>query len=139
MKYEKSCGAVVYYLKDKEPVFLLIKHKNGSHWDFPKGHVEKGESEQETAQREIFEETGLEVDIDKEFRETVKYSPKKEVEKEVVFFIAKAKTSEVKTQPVEIESFDWLKFNDATRKLTFESATNIIKKAYRHINHFQKN
>ena len=58
MKKEKSCGAIVYREKDGVEI-LLIKHKNGGHWAFPKGHVENKETEEETALREIREETGL--------------------------------------------------------------------------------
>ena len=53
---------------------LLIRHKNGGHWAFPKGHVEKKETEEDTALREIREETGLEVLLDTGFRRAVTYS-----------------------------------------------------------------
>ena len=62
--YEKSCGAIVFHrFKDGIKV-LLVKNRNGKYWSFPKGHVEKGESEHQTAAREIKEETGLEVRLD---------------------------------------------------------------------------
>lgn len=133
MKKEKSCGAILYSLRKNEPVFLLIKHKNGGHWDFPKGHVEEDESEEETAQREVYEETGINVKILKNFRETINYCPKKDVEKEVVFFLAKAKNTNVIKQEEEIESFAWLNFNDALKKITFETGKNILEKAYNNI------
>ena len=69
----------------------MIKHKNGGHWAFPKGHVEKKETEPETALREIKEETGLKVELDTGFREMVTYSPKPNVMKDVIYFAAKAK------------------------------------------------
>ena len=47
---ERSYGAVVINEKRE---FLLIKHRNGEHWDFPKGHKEDGESSEDTALREI--------------------------------------------------------------------------------------
>ena len=53
----------------------MIKHKNGGHWAFPKGHVEKKETEPETALREIKEETGLKVELDTASGEMVTYSP----------------------------------------------------------------
>ena len=51
MKKEKSCGAVVYRQGETGVEVLIIKHKNGGHWAFPKGHVEKKETEPETALR----------------------------------------------------------------------------------------
>ena len=44
MKFEKSCGSVVFF----EDKVLIVKHNEG-HWDFPKGHIEDGESEEECA------------------------------------------------------------------------------------------
>ena len=59
MSYEKSCGAVVFRKYHGNIELLLIKHVVGGHWSFPKGHVEAGESERQTALREVREETGL--------------------------------------------------------------------------------
>jgi bis(5'-nucleosidyl)-tetraphosphatase len=70
---------------------LLIKHVNSGHWSFPKGHVEGTETEVETAKREIKEETAIDVLIDPTFRETVSYFPKRDTQKTVVYFIARAK------------------------------------------------
>ena len=64
MKTEKSCGAVVLRKNQGRLQVLLIKHINGGHWAFPKGHVEPGETEEQTALREIKEETGLSVTLD---------------------------------------------------------------------------
>ena len=61
MTLEKSCGAIVFRKFHGNVEILLINHANGGHWSFPKGHVEDGETEVETATREIFEETGLTV------------------------------------------------------------------------------
>ena len=58
---EKSCGALVYRKKQDKYELLLIKHRYGGHWSFPKGHVEQGENELQTALREIKEETGLDL------------------------------------------------------------------------------
>ena len=59
--YERSCGAVVYGNINGETMFLLIKNKRSAHWGFPKGHVEKVETQQQTAMREVFEETCLKI------------------------------------------------------------------------------
>ena len=61
--YEKSCGAVVFYNGKSNTRILLVKNNNGRYWSFPKGHIEIGETEKETAVREIKEETSLEVEI----------------------------------------------------------------------------
>ena len=64
MQHEKSCGAIVYRKFHGNIELLLIKNQNGGHWSFPKGHVEGTETEEETAVREIMEETGIQVALD---------------------------------------------------------------------------
>ena len=63
MKREKSCGALVYRItQNGQKELLFIKHRHGTHWSFPKGHMEEGENEVQTALREVKEETGLDID-----------------------------------------------------------------------------
>lgn len=59
-KCETSAGAVVFTETDGIIKFVLVKSVAGV-WGFPKGHPEDGESEREAAEREIREETSLEV------------------------------------------------------------------------------
>ena len=73
MNYEKSCGAIVYRKHHGNTEILLVRHIKSGYWSFPKGHVEEGETEEETARREIKEETGLDVLLDTGFRETVTF------------------------------------------------------------------
>lgn len=53
MSIEKSCGIIVYHSLEKEPKFLLLQSRINNHWSFPKGHMEIGETEKETAIREV--------------------------------------------------------------------------------------
>ena len=88
MKKEISCGAVIARQTENGREILLIRHVNGGHWAFPKGHMEGNETESETALREIREETGLTVTLDTGFRAVVTYSPKPGVMKDVIYFAA---------------------------------------------------
>jgi 8-oxo-dGTP pyrophosphatase MutT (NUDIX family) len=129
MMHEKSCGAIVYRKHHGNIEILLIKHVNSGHWSFPKGHVEEGETEVETALREIKEETGLDVIIDPTFRETVTYFPRKDTQKIVVYFIAKAKTFDYIPQEEEISDIKWVDVGYATSVLTYENDKSIVIKA----------
>ncbi len=126
---EKSCGAIVFRKHHGNTEILLIKHVNSGHWSFPKGHVEANETEVETALREIKEETGIDVIIDPTFRETVSYSPKKDTQKVVVYFIAKAKNFEYIPQEEEISDIKWVEIGHALSILTYENDRSIVNKA----------
>lgn len=137
MTFEKSCGAIVFRKFHGNTEVLLIKHLNGGHWSFPKGHVEIGETEPETAIREIKEETGIDVIIDLSFREVVSYSPRKDTKKDVVYFLAKAKNYILNPQIEEISQIKWVEINVAQSSLTYDKdkklinkAKNIIKESY---------
>jgi len=129
MIFEKSCGAIVYRKYHGNTEILLIKHVNSGHWSFPKGHMEQDETEMETALREIKEETGIDVIIDPTFRETVSYSPKKDTQKVVVYFIAKAKNSDFVAQEEEIAEIKWVEIGLASSILTYENDRCIVNKA----------
>ncbi len=129
MTYEKSCGAIVYRKYHGNAEILLIKHVNSGHWSFPKGHVEGEESEVETAVREIKEETNIDVIVDPTFRETVSYSPKKDTQKVVVYFIARAKNYDFRPQEEEIAEIRWVEIGLASSILTYENDRSIVNKA----------
>ncbi len=129
MLHEKSCGAIVYRRYHGNIEILLIKHINSGHWSFPKGHVEGDETELETARREIKEETGLDVILDQTFRETVTYSPKRDTQKVVVYFLALARNYDYVPQEEEIAEIRWVDIVHATRLLTYENDKTIVNKA----------
>lgn len=127
MKKEKSCGIIVFYQKE-EPYILLIHHNLG-HWGIPKGHMEIGETEEETALREVFEETNIKTTIMKPFREKITYSPKPNVIKDVVFFLGEAISTQIKIQQEEIKEARFLSIEDALEKITYEEEKKVVKKA----------
>ncbi|NMB30082.1 MAG: NUDIX domain-containing protein [Clostridiales bacterium] len=129
MRKEKSCGAIVYRKFHGNTEILLIKHINSGHWSFPKGHVEPGETEVETAQREVMEETGIDVLLYPTFRETVTYYPKRDIFKEVVYFLAKAKNYDFVAQEDEIAEIRWAEIDLAIQLLTYENDKAIVQKA----------
>ncbi len=116
------------YRKHKgELEVLLIQHKNGGHWAFPKGHVEKKETESETALREIREETGLKVKLDTDFRASVTYSPKPDVMKDVIYFAAKAESDKPKAQPEEVLEIRWEQPDHALELVTYGNDKEILR------------
>lgn len=122
---EKSCGIIL--INDKNQ-YLLVRLLAG-HWDFPKGHVEKDETEKETALREVLEETGLQATILPGFRETVTYLVKGTIPKEVVYFLGRPHSTDVNIQVEEVSDFAFLPYKAARERLTFETNRQLLDKA----------
>ena len=124
---EHSAGTVV--IKDSK---YLLLHYDSGHWDFAKGHLESGETPEQAALRELKEETGIEdAEVLPGFVEKIKYFFKREgktVAKEVIFFIARAKTDKVKLS-FEHKDYVCLPFKEAVEKLTFNTAREVLRKA----------
>jgi len=125
-----SAGGVIYKEGNGRRLWLLIQPRDTDRWQLPKGQIEKGESSQTTALREIKEETGIDGEIidkiDKISWWFVQGGEK--IFKTVTFYL-------VATQK-EINSFDkdevaqivWLPYNRAYQKLTFKSEKEILEK-----------
>lgn len=120
---EKSCGAVVFN-KDK---VLVVKHQKG-HTDFPKGHVEQNETEEKTAIREVKEETNIDITIIPTYREVISYTMSNNNYKEVVFFLALAKTEEIIIDEEEIAEASWVKIDEVKDLLTYDLAKELYLK-----------
>jgi bis(5'-nucleosidyl)-tetraphosphatase len=130
----KSCGIVPVLKQNNNIKFLLIHHQVG-HWSFPKGRMEKDETEIETAKRELIEETSIkDFEILNDLYFTEKYSFKegdKKYDKQVKYFVALIKNPKVKILEAELQDYKWLNFNNALKLITFQGAKTILKKVNR--------
>ncbi|MBQ3151512.1 MAG: NUDIX domain-containing protein [Clostridia bacterium] len=127
--YERSCGAVVYRIINGELRFLLIKNKRSAHWGFPKGHVEANETPEQTATREVLEETGIHIDILPDFSYKSEYTIQGRVEKSVIIFLAGTKDVQTVIQKEEIDDYIWLNFKRAHDTLRFDNDKTILTNA----------
>ncbi len=144
MPVEKSAGAVVFCRSVEGKIeYLLIKHGPDGNWGFSKGLIEKGEKLEETALREVKEETGLaDIELLDGFKETIRIFFKVKFEyqlergmkigetvlKFITYFLAESKSKEVKLS-FEHSDFLWLEFEAALEKLKFKTDKEILKKA----------
>lgn len=138
MPREISAGCVIYRTENGIIYYLLLRYPALSHrakkdyCDFPKGHLEAGESDVEAMVREVREETGIaDLKIAKGFRETIKYFfavGEKKIFKIVSYYLAKTNTREVKISS-EHTGYDWLPASEAVKALSFSNAKKILKKA----------
>jgi bis(5'-nucleosidyl)-tetraphosphatase len=130
MKEESSAGVVIYLEKPEGIHYLLLNYPTG-HWDFVKGKIEKGENIRQTAIRETKEETGIgDLEFKDGFMEKINYNFQFEgelIHKNVVFFLAKTKTSEVFVSHEHLD-YTWLDYENALKKITYQNAKNILSK-----------
>ena len=126
---EKSCGAVVFTRMDGEIKYVLAQALGG-HYGFPKGHMELGETEEETALREIFEEVHLRPALIHGFRGISEYDiPDIDVRKQVVFFLGEYHDQEIVCQKEEIQSAPLVSYTQAISMLQHEDNRRILAEA----------
>ena len=134
MKREKSCGVLVLRQQVDELYVVLLRHRFGGHWSFPKGHVEAGESERQTALREVREETGLTgIKLMDGFRESVEYSPKPGVKKQVVYFLGTTEQENLMRQEEEISEIMWAPLRCAADLVSFANDKRLLRHAQRRL------
>jgi 8-oxo-dGTP diphosphatase len=117
-------GAAVYQQKEGKIVFLVISSSDGTSWVLPKGHIEMHELPEETALRELREETGITGEIICELSEQ-HFKANDETIK-VKYFLIK-KTDSIEAQ--ESRSLRWLEAEKAIDTLVFKEAREVLKKA----------
>lgn len=136
---DKSIGVILYYKFPRSLKFLILKHKKG-HWSFAKGHRNKGETQLETAKRELHEEAGIDnVEfISKKIllKESYSFNNKSrdKVKKQVSYFIARSKTKKVKIDKREIINYRWCTVNAGEKLITYKESRKLLKKAYKLLN-----
>jgi 8-oxo-dGTP pyrophosphatase MutT (NUDIX family) len=141
---ETSVGGVVYSRLNDRIVFLLLHYPHG-HWDFPKGHIEEGETELQTLRREVQEETGITgLEVDDAYKEIIRFwyiakgeERKKRLQskqgiiifKKVLYYLCYSKTLDVKFSE-EHQDIGWFSFDVALKKVTFDNSKHLLRAAH---------
>lgn len=141
MEKEHSCGIIPLRSTNMGWEVLLIRHRRGSHWAFPKGHAEEGEDEKATAVRELKEETGAFVirflPFDP-FEESYFFTKNhKKVHKTVTYFAAIV-TETITLQKEEVSDHLWLSLDDAYAQVTFPETKRLCKETKNCLDHMQE-
>lgn len=130
MEYENSCGAVVFTRHNGEIQYVIIQSLEG-YYGFPKGHMEGIEKEKETALREIYEETGLRVNILDGFKTSDEHQiPNKNgVTKRIIYFLAEYDNQEIQFQKEELLGAYLMNYKEAISAFQFDSSKRILTEA----------
>ena len=144
MAREERSAGVVLFRADPAPsggdggrVYLLLDY--GRYWDYPKGHVEKGEDDLTAALRELKEETGIDdAQLVPDFRHEITYffrdRKKGLIRKTVVFYLGVTRSAEV-TLSHEHVGYAFLPFEEALARLSYPNAKGILQAAEEHLSH----
>ena len=124
--YENSCGAIIF--NENTEKILLVKMHNGN-WGFPKGHIEKDETKEETAIREVLEETNVRIKIIPNFEREIKYIPNEKTIKKVTIFMGITQDEEVTIDTFEIEDFKWCTYEEALKLVTYKLQKDVLENA----------
>lgn len=122
---EKSCGAIV----ELDGKVLLVRQKKSGNIGFPKGHILPDESELEASIRETKEETNIDIEICNRRRYSLSYIQNNNINKEVVYFLAKPKEDfKISRQESEIQDVFWVDKEKVRETLTYENLRQLWDK-----------
>lgn len=105
--FEKSCGVLPYRIVNGKREFLLVFEAFSKCWSLPKGHIEMGETDIQTALRELAEETGLTAKLDTSRQASIEYPISSFARKEVSFCLGEVE-GEPKVRQGEIDKYKWV-------------------------------
>jgi len=132
IRIERSAGFVVFHVDPATSTrrYLLLDY--GNYWDYPKGHVEKGEDDLTAARRELQEETGIShIELIDGFTREMTYffrAKGRLVKKSVIFFLARTEETTI-TVSHEHEAGEFVEFEAAVRKLKFSTSKELLRAA----------
>ena len=144
MADEKSCGAIVFTKEKGTRKYVIIQGTGmySGFCGFPKGHMEQGETEIETALREVKEETGLDVTIIDGFRQTDEHYLAREGrpndKKTNVYFLAEYHGQELKAQEAEVSKIVLLDYEEALSCLKSDESKRELAEAEKFLNSFKQ-
>lgn len=137
----RSSGCIVFTLRGSEPFFLVMKNRTYGHYDFPKGAIEPGESEEEAMRRELGEETGIsKFRSVARLRTDVRYSFRARgrlIDKSVAFFLVQVADRPRITLSDEHTEYRWLRFEEAMKTLRYENQRRLLAEAYKEVRRTQ--
>lgn len=134
LPHEVSVGAVCWKMTDEGIKYLVLLQVKSGRWSMPKGHIEKGETDLETAAREIFEETGLRPKLDPTLIGEVLYPTDRGTLKVNRFFTAECDDTPVRAQKEEVREWRWASKEETLRLLELRSYGELVEKAEEFIN-----
>lgn len=126
-----SAGGIVYKFNSNELSLLLCGRREGGIWGLPKGTPEPGESLEQTASREVNEETGLKGELQDKIGEIHYWFTGKGIRysKTVHFYLFSPTGGAIEEHDPEFDFVVWFPWNEALKKLTYKDEIRIVRQA----------
>lgn len=128
-----SAGGVVYRHNGRGVEVVLVKRRDREGWALPKGTIEEGETLEQTALREVREETGLVVEIvDLVGRDRYSFTAPRgraRIDKTVHHYLMEPRGGDFSLHDDEHPAVEWFDINEALRQLAFGSQRAILEQA----------
>jgi len=128
-----SAGGVVYRRSGAAPEIVILTRGGGNVFCLPKGKIERSETPQKAALREVREEAGLNGTIEKELGK-IKYRFYSEeddvhVDKTVTFFLIQYISGDTSDHDTDAEEARWLPIGQALKIMSYPSEREMVQKA----------
>lgn len=126
-----SAGGVVYRREQGDLFIALCGRTRSRTWALPKGTPDAGETIEETALREVREETGLEVEIEAPLGE-IEYwfaRPPQRIHKRVHFYLMGERGGRFEDHDPEFDVVEWFSAADALDSLTYPTEAEVVRRA----------
>lgn len=133
----ESSGVVPLLKEGDQWQVLLILHKEGRHWGFPKGKRDPGETLQQTAVRELKEETGLDISeflLFEPLTEHYRFRRKGEIIAKTVSYFPALVSGTLVLQEEEIRAARWMTLQEAFNQLSYQEASHILREVMKALN-----
>ncbi len=136
MKFQFSAGGIVYKQKGGKIFILVAQHSQHHGWVFPKGligdHIEK-EGKEETALREVEEETGVRSKIIKTLSPADYWYvfEGEKIKKTVYYYLMTVVSEDISKHDKEMENVEWLEIENVENRLTYPSEKKVWQEAYK--------
>ena len=134
MRLETTIGIALFRKSGKGIEYLLLHH-GGEYWNFPKGRTETGETEMQTALREVKEETGIEkinifdgfrYEYDYAFDDHIKNGVREKISKHAIFFLGEVLEDKIRISDEHID-YGWFDYNTAKKRMFYQRGKNLLR------------